>query len=146
MGTLEALYWMMKGGVVPGGKLRNCTWLMAVTWATALPMLTCGWKKILMSADAVERLRLDVLDVVDRGGHAAFAVEDDAVGHLLRGEAGEVPHHGNDGDVDIRKDIRRHRLDAEDAEDQNQERKDGKGVRPPQRKPDNPHHKAGTRS
>ncbi len=48
MGTLEALYWMMKGGVVPGGKLRNCTWLMAVTWATAWPMLTCGWKKILM--------------------------------------------------------------------------------------------------
>ena len=48
MGTLEALYWMMNGGVVPGGKQRNCTWLMAVTWATALPMFTCGWKKILM--------------------------------------------------------------------------------------------------
>ena len=75
---------MMKGGVVPGGSWRSCTWLMAVTWATALAMLTWGWKKILMIADAVQRLRLDVLDVVDRGGHAALAVGDDAVGHLIR--------------------------------------------------------------
>jgi len=28
MGTLEALYWMMKGGVAPGGRERNCTWLI----------------------------------------------------------------------------------------------------------------------
>ena len=49
IGTLEALYWMMKGGVVPGGSERNCTWQMAFTWATALPMLTCGLKNILMS-------------------------------------------------------------------------------------------------
>ena len=90
-GTLEALYWMMNGGVVPGGSERNCTWLMAVTCATAWPMFTCGWKKILMSRCRRSDLRLDVLDVVDRRGHAALAVEDDAVGHLLRGEAGEVP-------------------------------------------------------
>ena len=136
---------MMNGGADPGGSERNCTWLMAVTWATALPMFTCGWKKILMMADAVERLRLDVLDVVDRGGHAALAVGDDAGGHLLRGESGEVPDHGDDGNVDVGKDIRGHRLDAEDAEDQNQQREDDEGIRPPQRKPDNPH-KAGTRS
>jgi hypothetical protein len=37
------------------------------------------------------------------------------------------------------------RQDAEDAEDQNQKRKDDEGIRPPQRKPDNPH-KACTRS
>ncbi len=48
MGTLEALYWMMKGGVDPGGRARNCTWLIAVTWAIAWPIFTLGWKKILM--------------------------------------------------------------------------------------------------
>src|ERR1700677_2206826 len=48
-GTLEALYWMTDGGVVPGGRERNCTWLMAVTWATASPTFTLGWKKILMT-------------------------------------------------------------------------------------------------
>ena len=62
-----------------------------------------------------------------------------------RGEAGEVPHHRDDRDVDVGKDVRGHRLDAEDAEDQDQKRKDDEGIRPPQRKPDNPH-KAGTRS
>ena len=41
---------MMKGGIEPGGRERNCTWQMAVTWATATPMLTVGWKKILMIA------------------------------------------------------------------------------------------------
>ena len=60
-------------------------------------------------ADAVERLRLDVLDVVHRGGHAALAVEDDAVGHLLRREAGVAPDHRDHGNIDVGKDIRRHR-------------------------------------
>src|SRR5580692_8546060 len=41
---------MMNGGVVPGGKLRNCTWLIAEISATALATFTCGWKKILMTA------------------------------------------------------------------------------------------------
>ena len=81
---------MMNGGVVPGGRERNCTWLMAVTWATAWPMFTLGWKKTLMMPDADQRLRLDVLDVVDRGGHAALGVGDDAVGDLIGGEAGST--------------------------------------------------------
>ena len=96
-------------------------------------------------SQAVERLRLDVLDVVDRGGHAALAVGHDAVGHLRRGEAVEVPHHRHHRDIDVGKDVRRHRQDAEDAENQNQKREHDKGVRSPQRKPDNPH-RAGTRS
>src|ERR1700723_4508898 len=41
---------MMNGGGGPGGSERNCTWLIEVTSATALPMSTCGWKKILMTA------------------------------------------------------------------------------------------------
>ncbi len=102
-------------------------------------------KEDLDDAGAVERLRLDVLDVVDRGGHHPLAGGHDAAGHLLCREAGVAPDHRHHGNVDVGKDVRGHRLDAEDAENQNQERKDDKGVRPPQRKPDNPH-KAGTRS
>src|SRR3569832_2550395 len=49
MGTLEALYWMISGGVVPGGSCRSCVWAMAVTCATALAMFTFGWMKILMT-------------------------------------------------------------------------------------------------
>src|ERR1700748_2057118 len=50
MGTLEALYWRMSGGVVPRGSCRSCVWAMAVTCATAAAMFTFGWKKILMTA------------------------------------------------------------------------------------------------
>ena len=115
---MEALYWMMKGGSAPGGRCRNTTWLTAVTWATALAMLTLRLKEDLDDAGAVVGLRLDVLDVVDRRGHDAFAVGDEAGGHLLRGEAGVTPDHGDDGDIDIGKDVHRHRFDAEDAHDQ----------------------------
>jgi hypothetical protein len=103
-------------------------------------------KEDLDDRDAIERLRLDVLDVVDRRGQAALAGGHNAVGHLLRGEAVVSPDHGHDRNIDVGKDVGGHREDAEDAKDQNQERSDDKGVRPPQRKPDNPHHKAGTRS
>ena len=50
MGTLEALYCRMSGGVVPSGSWRSCVCAMAVTCATALAMLTLGWKKILTTA------------------------------------------------------------------------------------------------
>src|ERR1019366_7840075 len=40
----------MNGGVVPGGSWRSCTWEMAVTWATAAPIFTWGWKKTLIMA------------------------------------------------------------------------------------------------
>ncbi len=96
--------------------------------------------------DAVQRLRLNVLNIVHCRGHAALAVEGDAGRHLLSGEAGVLPYHRYDRDIYIRKNIRRHRQNTEGAKNQNQERKYGKGVGPPQRKPNNPHHRAGTRS
>ena len=96
--------------------------------------------------DAVERLRLDVLNVIDGSSHAPLAVEDDAGGHFLGGEAAVLPDNRDDGDVDVRKDVCRHRPDAEGAKEEDQKRKDGKGVWPPKREPNNPHHRAGSRS
>jgi hypothetical protein len=96
--------------------------------------------------DAHQRLRLDVVDVIDGYGHAALGIGHDAVGDLIRRQAGEVPHHRHHGDVDVGKDVHRHRFDAVDAEDQDQQRKDDKSIWPPQRKPDNPHHGLGIRS
>jgi hypothetical protein len=65
--------------------------------------------------DAVQRLRFNVLDVVDRSGHSAFTIAGDAVGHFFGREACELPDHADYGDIDIRKNIRRHREDAEGA-------------------------------
>jgi hypothetical protein len=44
MGTLEASYLMMLGGVVPGGSGRSRVWAMAVIWASASSTLALGWK------------------------------------------------------------------------------------------------------
>ena len=44
MGTLEASYLMMLGGVVPTGKGRSRVWEMAVTCASASSTLALGWK------------------------------------------------------------------------------------------------------
>ena len=137
---------MMNGGVVPGGSVRNCTWLMAVTCGHRLADVYMRLEEDLDDADAHQRLRFDVLDVVDRGGHAALGVGDDAVGHLLGREAAVLPHHRHHRNIDVRKDIHGHGFNAENAQDQNQKREDDKSIRPPQRKPNNPHHTVGTRS
>ena len=73
---------MTSGGVVPGGSCRSCVCETAVTWATALAM-SARLEEDFDHRDAVERLRLDVLDVVDRRGQRALGDADDAVGHLL---------------------------------------------------------------
>ena len=49
MGTLDAEYRMMKGGVVPGGACRSTVWEMAVTCAVAASIFAPGWKKILIT-------------------------------------------------------------------------------------------------
>ena len=63
---------MMNGGLVPGGSCRASPVRMAVICAMAASTLTPGWKNDLDHRDAAQRLRLDVLDVVDRGGHRAL--------------------------------------------------------------------------
>ena len=40
---------MTSGGVVPGGRPRTVVCTIAVTWASAVWMLACGRKKILMT-------------------------------------------------------------------------------------------------
>ena len=57
---------------MPGGICRRIGCEMAVTCAMAVSMLAPGWKKILTMARPFDGLRLDVLDVVDRGGEDAL--------------------------------------------------------------------------
>ncbi len=65
---------MMNGGVAPGGICRTADCEMAVTWAVAASMLRARLEEDLDDRDARERLALDVLDVVDRGGEEALEV------------------------------------------------------------------------
>ena len=50
----------------------------------AVGMLAFGWKKILVIENPAKRLRLDVLDVVDRGREAALVDRGDALADFLR--------------------------------------------------------------
>ena len=88
---------------------------------------------------AVVRLRLDALDVVDRGRHAALEIGDDPAFHLLGGEAVVAPDDADDRDVDVGEDVGRHPHDRQRADDQDQERQHDERVRAAQGKLDNPH-------
>jgi len=39
----------MRGGVVPGGRMRRSVWVIDVTWATPASTLAPSWKKTLMT-------------------------------------------------------------------------------------------------
>ena len=82
----------------------------------------------LHDAVARQRLRLDVLDVVDLRGERALVVIDDAPRHRLRRQAVVGEHRGDDGNADVGKDVGR-RLDPGDhAEDGDQHRHDDERV------------------
>jgi hypothetical protein len=69
-------------------------------------------------ANAVERLRLNVLNVIDRRCQSALALPHNALRHLLRRQAGIGPYHGDNGNINIRKNIRGRPHDRDRAQDQ----------------------------
>ncbi len=103
---------------------------MAVTWATALPNLHAGLKKYFHHANAIEGLRFDVLDIVDRGGEGAFEAVNDAAGNLLGVHAGVIPQDADDRNVDIRKDVRGGAKNGNRADNQQQNGGHDKGIWP----------------
>ena len=52
-GTLDALYAMISGGVVPAGNCRSCVWEIAVICAIPRSTLASGLQENLHYCDAV---------------------------------------------------------------------------------------------
>jgi hypothetical protein len=96
----------------------------------------------LLHRDAVQRLGLNVLDAVDAGGQCELAVGRDALLHLGRRQPGVLPDDGHDGDVDLGKDVRRHRHNRGRAKEQHQHRQHVKGVGKSQCEANNSHDKS----
>ena len=90
-------------------------------------------------ADAGERLRLDVLDVVYRRGHRALADRDDALFHFFGREAAVIPNHGNDRNVDRGENVLRHPATAKYPEDNDEQGHHGERVGPAKSETDDPH-------
>ena len=64
MGTVDALYWMISGGVVPAGSCLKMVCETAVNWATAVDGFVPWLKENLDYAEAVIGGRFDVLDII----------------------------------------------------------------------------------
>ena len=81
--------------------------------------------------DSAERLRLDVLDVVDGGSKIPLRNRDNPVGHVLRDENVIGPDDADDRNIDIRKNVGWSANDREPTHDQDEYGHDHECVGPP---------------
>ena len=70
------------------------------------------------NGDTVQRLRLDVLDVIDGRSQRPLCNANDAVAHILGNETVEVPNNAHNGNVDVRKNVCWRSDDRERTHDQ----------------------------
>src|SRR6185437_7575999 len=98
-----------------------------------------GMEEDLDDAEARQRLRLDVLDVIDGDRETALAADRDDGRHLFRRNAAVSPDDAHHGDVDFRENVGGHAHHRHDAENHDQQRHDDEGIRALQRQLDNPH-------
>ncbi len=89
--------------------------------------------------DALMRLRFNVLDADHVRRQRPLEVGDDPALHFLRRQAVVLPDDADDREVDVGKDVDRHRRDRETAQDGDQQSHDDEGIRAPEGEPDDPH-------
>ena len=82
--------------------------------------------------DIVERFRLDIFYIVDRGRNRVLAEGRNLLRHLIGGKAPMLPDNGHDRDVDLGKNIGRRVFDRARTEKQNEQRHHNEGVWTPQ--------------
>jgi hypothetical protein len=90
-------------------------------------------------AVAADRLRLQVLDTADRRRHRPLDNGRDAILHLRRRQPAVAPDHADDGDIDRREDVGRHRHDGQQAQYGDQQRDHHERISPAKGESDNPH-------
>ena len=95
-----------------------------------------GVKEDFHDAERRVRVRLDVLDVVHRGGERALERRDDPSRHLVGRQSGVLKGDADDGNIDAWKDIDRHAQRRERAEDEYQKGGNDERVGAGERDPD----------
>ena len=91
------------------------------------------------NSDSIQRLRFDVLDVINGCGKGSLGDADDPVAHVLGYQTVEIPNDADDGNVDVRKNIRRGAKDRKRPHDQDEYGHNHEGVWPAQCKSNDPH-------
>src|SRR5438876_9738931 len=122
----------MSGGVVPGGMILNSVWQNRCDLRDTSFHFCAFMEKDFDDRDAVVTLRLDVLNVVDRGRHRALADRDEALFHFFGCDARVAPNDADHRDVDSWKNVRSHPRDRHDPEQYDQDGHDSEAVWPPQ--------------
>ena len=94
------------------------------------PNICVRLEKNLNHRNSGQRLRFNVLDVVDRRGQVSFVTGHDPVGHVLRRKPRIVPKHADNGNVDVGENIRGCSEDGSHPNNQNQQRDNNKSIGP----------------
>ena len=138
-GTLEALYWTTTGAWMPGGIKTRIKFVAGHDLRDREIEIYVGLKEDLLNRNAVEGLRLDIPDPVHARRQRILAVGRDPLLHLRRAQSGILPDDGDDRDVDLGKDVRRHRQHGGRAEKQDEHSQHVEGMRQPQSKTNDTH-------
>ena len=90
-----------------------------------------GLQEHLDHSSSIQRLRFNVLDIVNGCSKRALRYANDAVGHVLRSHAVKIPGNADDRNVDVGENIRGSTHDCEPTHDQDEYGHDYKRVGPP---------------
>src|SRR5882724_460233 len=129
---------MTSGGVVPNGITLSCLRL-AGNLGNGSTDIRTRMEKDFDHTDAVQRLRLYVLNIVHDGRQVTLLKNDDSIRHLRRSESGEIPNDAYHGDAYIRKNICGSAKRRKRSQDQDQNSEHHERVGPPERESNNPH-------
>jgi hypothetical protein len=80
------------------------------------------------NAHSRKRLRLDVFNIIDRGGEDAFVRRDNSAGHIVRRQAGVAPDDRDDRNADVGENIGRRSDRRKRPENHDQYRHDHESV------------------
>ena len=108
-------------------------------WLMARSILTVRLKENLFDCHARQRLAFYITDIADIGADGIFAVGGDALFHFLRSQAGVLPNHRHDGNIDVRENILWRCDDRAAAEKQHHQGQHIKCVTITKGESDNPH-------
>ena len=89
-------------------------------------------KEYLHHRHAIQRLRFDVLNVIDQRSEAALRLRGDAVRHVLGRKPLIVPDHADHRNINVRENVRGRAQNHDRGENQDQQRHHDEGVGPAQ--------------
>ena len=97
---------------MPELRLRDCRNLR-----DALLDFCRGLEEDFDDGNPVQRLRLNVLDIVNRRGKRALRLADDPIAHLLRVQPTVIPDDADDGNINVGENVSGRAVDDDRAQD-----------------------------